>query len=64
MEETDIATVAKTLVLLCIELSLKIPRWALDEYPVRPWLTLSVANLYLSFTKHWFAFFFAPDLKD
>lgn len=53
-----IETVGERLATLCVGFTLppQVPQYVLDAHPVPPWLTLSLATLYLSFAKHWLAF--------
>ena len=58
MPANPIALTASKLATLCVQHSIPptIPQIVLDAHPVPPWLSLSLATVYLSFAKHQLAF--------
>jgi len=59
---SEITAMGESLAALAIRLSQNVPQWVLDLEQVPPWLSLSLALVYLSFAKHWLPFLPVPEV--
>ena len=64
MPNSEIETLAEQLAMLAIKFACppSVPQHIIESHRNAPWLTLSLATLYLSFAKHWLAFLPVPEV--